>query len=190
MEKNKFARTYLWVSLVFVVCMAIITFIYLNRFPSNLEMYPYGYNGVVEKTLFNVTLTNLSETIVIFNWPLIIHFGFFVLTILNVVNILRGEQLEKKIISEVMVYNAVLAFVLVLSSGLFIFFIPEIINGVIDHGYFLTKMPRQMNDIINVYNLSYVVYTIYFLLNAYALYVTAEKKVTNDEEFNEGELFL
>ena len=190
MEKNKFVRVYMWVSLLFVLGMLIVNSVYLSSFPVDSLLYPYGFNGIVEKTFFTITLINYSGTMEIFNWPLIIHFTFFVLSGFNVYLVLRGEQLKKKLLTEVMVYNVVIALLLVLSSLLFHYLVPDIINGVIENGFFMTKIPRQIDDVVNVYNLSNLLLTVYFVLNLFALIKTGEKKVVQDQDFNEGELFL
>ena len=168
--------------------MIIINIIYLQNFPSSVLLYPNGYYGIVEKTLFNVTLTGYAEPI--FNWPIVIHAVFFVVTVFNLVYALKGEQLQAKLLTEVMVYNAVITMLLVISSAVYIFFIPDIINGIIEHKFFMTVIPRQSNDIINVYNLSFLLLFIYIIINVVALSRTKVKKVVKKEVFNEGELFL
>jgi hypothetical protein len=190
MEKNKFIRTYLWLSIFLVIMIMIINVIYLGEYPVSETLFPSGFNGLVEKDLFNVTLTNYNGELTIFNWPLVIHAAFLLISVLNLVLVFKGEPLKKKLISEVMVYNVLIAFMLVVSSALFIFFIPDAINGVIDNGFIMTKFPRQANELVNAYNLSFVLLTVYAVLNFTILTMTKEKKVVKKEEFNEGELFL
>lgn len=190
MEKNRFMRLYLRISIVLAIFILIVNLIFIWGFPIDSTQFPYGFNGTVEKTLFEVTFINMSGNVEVFNWPLIIHFGFFIVTVLTAALALTGEQLKKKKISEFMVYNVIISLLLVISSLVFMFLIPDTINGVIKNGIIFTKMPIRTDDIATVFNLSFVLIIIYIGMNIYVLSSTAETKVLVDEDFNEGELLL
>ena len=189
MEKNKAVRLLLWLSLLFVVALFIVEFTFLTQLPAGDE-FQFGYYGIINSNIFKAKFTALEIDTVVINTPLIGGAIFLLFNGFMLFYSIRGEELKHKFINEIIVYNVVIALLLVISSIVYMILIPDIVNGFIENNIIMTKIPRQADQIINVYNFNFVLLIVYSLLNMYTLFKTAEKKLPNDTEFEEGELLL
>lgn len=190
MGKNSIVRLYLWISIVFVLVIAVVNILFINDLPVQIELFPNGFFGTIEKTLFNIAFISESAVIEIFNLPMILHLVFLVLSIGVLAFALIGKALEQKVFVEVLLYNVIISLALVIGNAVFVYLIPDVVNGTLVNGLFITTMPKQAADVVNVYNLSFILLAFYFVLNGAMLIKTREQRVIKKEEFNEGELFL
>ena len=175
MSKDKFTRIYLNISFILVLALLVMVSVFLMEFPE-------GLNGTVSTTIFEVKLTSGEQFLKIFNWPLVFTLSVFVLNILVLVKALIGKQLEQQLLTETLVYNVVLSFLMVASTIIFMLLIPESVNGLIQHRVFRTKFYTMTDEFTNVYNFNYIIMGIYVIYNYIVLRITKEVKVVVEKE--------
>lgn len=189
MKKDKIIRIYLWLSIIAMLAFMIVVVVFLQSLPVG-ETYQNGFFGGVEKTVITVVFEG-SGYVEATNYPLVVAVGLFLITLITAFYCNMNGGLQKKMISEAMVYNVVITLLIVASTLLFVYMIPESVNGVVDNGFFFTKFPRLTDDVVVAYNLSYLLSVIYIVLNGLTLIITKEKqRPSKEEEYNEGDLFL
>jgi hypothetical protein len=79
---------------------------------------------------------------------------------------------------------------LVVSTLVYMYLIPDIVNGVIAHKFLWTEMPRVTDDVVKVFNFGYVISIIYIVLNFGLLYHKRERKFQQKEQVFENEDLL
>ncbi len=175
MSKDKLLRLLMKINLVFVLLITIVLLLFIDQFPK--EMY-----GTVSTTIFQTVLTYNGEDYVINNLPLYVVTFFFVFNGLLLIYALVGEKVQKSLLVEASLYNVILSFFMVVSAILFTIFLPEMINGLINHGIFVSHFHIRTDEIKNVYNFNYALLFIFFGWNVFVLNKTKDPSVIEEEE--------
>ena len=191
MTKNNLMRWYTRLSVLLGFVLLVSIFAYIRLY-TNADVYGTGtdtaFHGTVEKALMNVTLVVYGADKIIFN-----TFGLFVLIVLaiNLVILIlfrNTDEIEDKELKTIHQYNFIVTLLMLVAQALFIFLIPETINGQIKDLFLVVQMPVLSDSISNVVNLNYVLTLFYIGYNIYVLAKTAPEKVVVEEDFDE-ELF-
>jgi hypothetical protein len=190
MTKDKFIKIYMWMSIVFMLGYLATIGNFLGTFPSDATDYPYGFNGTTEVNLWKAVFSNYAGDIEILNVPLIVSGVFLLVTVLVVVYAFKGDKLKDQAYGELLIYDTILALMLVVSTLVYMYLIPDIVNGVIAHKFLWTEMPRVTDDVVKVFNFGYVISIIYIVLNFGLLYHKRERKFQQKEQVFENEDLL
>lgn len=182
MSKDKFIKQYMIISMLFIIGFIIIVNMFLNGFPVDPVNYQYGFNGTIESNLWEVSFISHFETISVQNYPLIVSGVLLLINGLVTFYAFRNGGTEAKIISETMMYNTVITLIMTISSLLMMLLIPEVINGVIENSFFMTKIPIMQDEIATIYNPQYFLSVVYIILNIFVLFYTKEKKFKPEKE--------
>lgn len=178
MNKNAFIRTYLWLSIAFVILLGYLQF----QFTQDLIGDETALYGTITSSIFNYTFENAFLLIEALNIPLIMYFAFALLSGFVAALALKEKPVEKKLYQEVVVYNVIIAVLLVVSSIVFMILIPDGINGVLENGFFMSKFEIQRDEFQNAFNFTYIFMVIYIGLNVTVLQLTKEKKFIQKKE--------
>ena len=178
MNKNAFIRLYLWLSIAYVFALMYLQ----GQFLKSLNYIPSGNYGPITSTIFKYQFGFIPSTIVVINIPLIMFFAFVLLTGFVAYLSLKEEPIENKLLKEVVVYNVIIATLLVVSSIVFMLLIPDLVNGVIDNGFIMTRFEVQRGDFQNAFDFTRLFMLVYVVLNTVALYLTREKKFKEKKE--------
>ena len=157
MDKYKFLRIYVNFSIIIGLLLLISTMIYTSQFI--LSFY-----GLVSKTLFQVTIDGFID-ITIFNTPLIIFAMLLVVNIIVMVRLGSVEEVEHKVLREVVAYNTLLTIMLVIGQVVFFLLIPERITGEIVNLFYAIKVPVKMDQFVYVINVNYILTITYVVYN-------------------------
>lgn len=178
MNKDRFIRFYLWISVVYVLVLMYMQ----GQFLKSLEFMPLSNFGPISTSIFKYQFGFAGNTIEVLNVPLFMFIAFALLSGFVAYLTLREKPIEKKLLREVVVYNVLLSILLILSSIVFMLLIPNTVNGAIESGFLMTKFEVQRNEFQNAFNFTWLFMTIYVVLNVVALYSTKEKKFKEKKE--------
>lgn len=178
MNKNKFIRMYLWLSIVCVLVLAYLQYQFIQDFiGTEVALY-----GSINAGLFKYSFENAFLEITAFNIPLIMYFAFALLTGFVAVLALREEPVKNKLIQEVVVYNGIISLILIVSSIVFMILIPDTINGALQNKFLMTNFETQRDVFKNAFNFTYLFLAVYIVLNVTVLQLTKEKKFKEKKE--------
>jgi len=178
MNKNVFIRMYLSLSILYVLALLYLQ----NQFLKSLEYLPFSNYGSISSSIFKYQFENFDITIDSINIPLIMFIAFALLSIFVAFLAMKEEPIKNKLLKEVVVYNVIIAFLLILSSIVFMLLIPNTVNGAIDSGFFMTKFEIQRDEFQNAFDFTRLFMIGYIILNGVALYLTKEKKFKEKKE--------
>ena len=142
MDKELIVNIYSKLSVVIGLGVFLILLMYFNNVPK--VMY-----GAVEKGMLNLDFSvGLGVNVVVLNLPLIFFTVFFFYNLGMLIYTQTGDKMEANNITESMFYNTILSFLLVVSQFVFVYMVPESINGVIDIGLFKYEFV-ELNDLLD-----------------------------------------
>lgn len=193
MTKTKILRLYTLLSIIVGITLFFFTIDYVNNFTKctlNFSQTVGEFYGNVSKTPLNVTLSVYMDELVIFNTIGLVSLIVLVLNTVFMIVIGKTDDVEAKLLKEGYQVNFILSLIMFLGSILFIFMIPDKINGAIVNNFIFVKMPVMSGDIAYVINLLYIGVILYTVYNAVVFFKTLpESKTVVDEELYEKEFF-
>lgn len=193
MTKTKVLRIYTLLSIVvgFVLFFYSLTYVgnYTNIILSFNQIAGEFY-GSVDKTLMNVTLSIYGDELVVFNVISIVTAIVLVLNIVFAIVIGKTDTVESKWLKDVFQINILVSLIVFLGTLLFIFLIPEKINGEIISYFLYVKMPILNSESVYIVNLMYLGSTFYVVYNFIVFFKTLPVSVSEvDEELYAEEFY-
>jgi len=171
MEKSKFVKIYISISLVVVFALLVVNLSFLGSMPNDLT-YASGFYGTVSKSLFTINFENITDTINIVNWPLIVSFVLLVFSVIVAVIVGVGEKMNNKVLQDGVVYNVVALILVVVSNVVYTFMIPDTVNGLIKHQMFLSKFEVLDSEFRTAFNFGFILLFIYLIMNIIFLFAS------------------
>lgn len=174
LDKELIVKIYSKLSVVVGIGIFAILLLYFSNIPD--FMY-----GPVEKGLFSIKFdleSGVSKTVV--NLPLIFFTVFFIYNLGMLIYTQIGEKMEASIITASMFYNTILCFLLIVSQFVFVYMVPDSINGLIDIGLFQYEFVELSDLSAKGINFGYIIAIIYTFYNIVILFIETNK---NEEEF-------
>ena len=173
MKKEFFLSIYYKVSIFFSMGAFLILFLYLEKFPS--LMY-----GDISKSLFVLKFTtsiDVYETVV--NSALIVFIVLFLINLGVLIYSLMGEEIEG-LLAEGVFYNTILTFLILISHIAYNIQIPTNVNGEISHSLFHSNFFELAESKAIVFNVSYLLITVYLFYSVYVIYKLIPKDNSED----------
>lgn len=172
-DKEIIVKIYSKLSIVIGLGIFLVLIMYFNNLPE--LMY-----GPVEKGLFNIDFSiGYGENIIVANLPLVFFTVFFLYNLGMLIYTQTGDKMEANIITESMFYNTILSFLLIVAQLVFVYMVPESINGAIYIGLFQYEFV-ELNDLSTVgINFGYILALIYTFYNIFVLFLESRR---NQEE--------
>ena len=144
-------------------------FLYLEKFPDFI-------NGDVTKKLFNLKITiGYEDYVEVFNSALIVFLVIFGINLGVLIYSILGEKIEG-LFAEAVFYNTIIAFLIVIAHIAFYLQVPANGNGEITMGILNTSFYILTNEVVKVFNFSYLLITIYLFYNVYVIYKSMPEK--------------
>lgn len=193
MTKTKVLRIYTLLSII----VGFVLFFYSLAYVGNYTNIILSFNqiagefyGNVDKTLMNVTLSIYGDELVVFNIISIVAAIVLVLNIIFAIVIGKTDSVESKLLKDVFQINILVSLVIFLGTLLFIFLIPEKINGEIINYFAFVKMPILNSESRYIVNLMYLGSTFYVIYNFFVFVKTLPASVSEvDEELYAEEFY-
>lgn len=193
MTKTKVLRLYALLSVV----VGFVLFFYSLAYVANYTKIILSFNqivgefyGNVDKTLMNVTLSIYGDELVVFNIISIVALIVLVFNIVFAIAIGNTSSIEQKLLKDVFQVNIIVSMVVFLGTLLFIFMIPEKINGSIESFFIFVKMPILNSQSVYVINLMYAGSIFYIVYNFFVFVKTLPESVSEvDEELYAEEFY-
>ena len=174
MNREKLLRHYTAFSILMGIFFFLAMLLYVSNFTGLV-------NGLVEKTLFNITIQNYFGDVPIPNLPLYVFVLLLVFNIPVYILLGRSEDITKQPLKEVSLMNTIFTIVLVLGQLLFILLVPEAINVEVADQFIMVDMPRTVFESVKVINLNYLVSLLYIGYNIYVIVKTNDKVEKKDK---------
>lgn len=174
MNSVKRLRNYVKLS-VFVGIFFLFT-VFLFRMNFGVELY-----GGVSVTLLQITVHNVFGDTYITNLPLISFMIFFVFNLLVFMFYSRKSEVDNPLLTEVVIINIALSLVLVAGQIVYIYMIPDSINGFVVERFIFTEFPITSDNIVRAFNVTYLLSVGYTIYNMYVLLKTMPPKVEIDD---------
>jgi hypothetical protein len=165
LDKEIIANIYSKLSVVMGLGIFIILFMYFNNLPE--LMY-----GPVEKGMFNLDFSvGFEMNIIVFNLPLIFFTLLFLYNLGMLIYTQTGNKMEANNVTESMFYNTILSFLLIVSQFVFVYMVPDSINGIIEVGLFQYEFVELSDLSTKGINFGYILATIYTFYSIFVLYL-------------------
>lgn len=176
MNRVVWMRRYVKLSIIIGFVLLWVVARYVNNFPS--ELY-----GEVHKSVFIIDIENYFGTVSILNLPLIV---FVVISLGNLaIQFFVAKEIDEETsLKDVAITNTMVSVAMIFGQILFILLVPEIINGEINNRIFFVEMPRQIDNVVLVFNTNYVFAFGYVLYNMFILVVTMPPKEEQPEDID------
>jgi len=166
LDKEIILNIYSKLSVVIGLGIFIILFRYFNNFPE--LMYGPVVKGVFDLD-FRVDFG--SVTMIVANIPLVFFLVIFLYNLGMLIYTQTGDKMEANNITASMFYNTILSFLLIVAQLVFVYMVPESINGAIHIGLFQYEFV-ELNDLtITGINFVYILAIIYTFYNIFVLYL-------------------
>jgi ABC-type anion transport system duplicated permease subunit len=193
MTKTKIIRIYTVASII----VGFVLFFFSLSYVGNFTNITFSFNqvageffGSVEKSLMNITLSMYGADLVLFNIMGIIALSALILNVVFVILIGTTEDVEHKLLKDVFQVNLIVSLIIFLGVLLFIYMIPEKINGEIVSYFIFVKMPVLSSETRYVINVMYIGSLFYILYNFFVFVKTLPESVTElDEELYAEEFY-
>ena len=159
------------------VIIGLGIFVILLMYFGNLPEIMYG---PIEKGLFNIDFNvEYGVNVIVFNLPLIFFTLFFLYNLGMLIFIQVGKKVEANATCESVFYITILSFLLIVSQLVFVYMVPENINGAIQIGLFQYEFV-ELNDLSTTgINFGYILATIYTLYSVFVLYLETKRNGLN-----------
>lgn len=162
-------------SIYYKVCIFLGMGAFLNLFVY-LERFPELMNGDITKKLFSLEFnTGYGAYETVFNTALIVFILIFAINLGVLVYSLLGEKSEG-LIAEAVFYNTIITFLIVIAHIAFYIQIPTTVNGEITNGIFNTSFYVLADEVVKVFNFSYLLITVYLFYNVFVIYRSMPEK--------------
>ncbi len=193
MTKTKVLRLYTFLSALIGITVFIFAMDYIANFTKcqlNFSQVIGEFYGTIDKGITNITLEVYMNDLAIFNSIGLVTLIVLVLNVIFMVAIGNTDKVEHKLLRDVFQINFIVSLVMFLGSVLFIFMIPDKVNGAITGHFIFVKMPVMSDETRYVVNVLYVAAIFYSVYNFLVLFKTLPESVTEvDEEVYEHEFY-
>ena len=173
--KKDFILNFYYKVTVFLAMGAFISlFLYLEKFPELMF-------GDITKSLFSLEFSiSYGVTEQVINSALIVFVCIFLVNLGVLIYSWTGEKIEG-LLAEAVFYNVIITLLIVISHIAYNIQIPLNVNGEISHSLFNSNFFALSDVKVIVFNLSYLLITIYLVYNAYVIYKLIPQKEENEE---------
>ncbi len=164
-DKELVVNIYSKLSIIIGLGIFLTLLLYFNNIPELMH-------GSVEKGIFSLDFNvEIGVNVVVINLPLIFFTLFFLYNLGMLIYTQTGDKVETNIIIESMFYNTILSFLLIVTHLVFIYMIPDAINGAINIGLFKYEFVELSDLSTTGINFGYILASIYTLYSAFVLYI-------------------
>jgi len=172
-DRDLIVNIYSKLSVVIGLGIFVILFAYFDNFPDS--MY-----GPVEKGLFSLDFSvAFGENTIVANLPFVFFIVFFIYNLGMLIYTQTGDKMEANNITASMFYNTILSVLLIVTQLVFVYMIPDSINGNIVIGLLQYEFV-ELSDLSTIgINFGYILAIIYTFYNVFVLYL--ETRVMEEE---------
>lgn len=169
-DKEIIANIYSKLSLIVGLGIFLILFMYFNKLPE--FMY-----GPVEKGIMTLDFNiGAAGNTIVFNYPLIFFIVFFLYNLGMFIYTQTGDKMQANNIVASMFYNAILSFLLIVSQFVFVYMVPDTVNGFINVGLFQYEFV-ELSDLSTIgINFGYILAIIYTFYSIFVLFIETKNK--------------
>ena len=160
MERSDFVRKTAIISMVMGVIAFVYTYVYLGSFPAS-------FYGTIDADLYAITFDNIVGGIIVKNVLLIVYLLMLIIHICFIVISKRFKSDEYHRLYDALWVNLLVVALLVATQIIFIYTMPDVVNGEIALGWIQLYVPKLTDDVKSVFHIGLLLTFMYVVYNMF-----------------------